>query len=118
MASLNEQDVKQAFIGKPCNEERYSELFNKINIFYCGQCDRKIKWKFGITPALYLGWEQRNIDFKIQVSVSKGAIFHCGIIKYKDNYGGLYVRASCRELTPTQQELRLFKRVMEYITTW
>lgn len=113
---LNEQDIRQAYIGKPCNEERYSEVF-KSNTFYCGHCDNRIKWKFDITPALYMGWDRRGIDFKIQVSVLDGAISHCGIIKYKDNYSGLYVRASAQALKPTQQELRLLKRVMEYIST-
>ena len=115
---LTEQDIKQAYIGKPCNLERYTEVFNKAGVFYCGQCDHKIKWKFDITPALYLGWEQRDIDFKITAFCSSGTITHCGISKFRDNYCGLYVRSAARELTPTQQELRLFKRVMEYITTW
>lgn len=114
---ITEQDIKQAYIGKPCNEERFLELFLKGNTFYCGQCDHKIKWKFDITPALYIGWEQHGIDFKIQVFTSNGVITNCGIIKYKDNYSGLYVRTSVKDLKPTQQELRLFKRVMEYITT-
>ena len=116
MTQLTERDIIQAYIGKPCNAERYSELFNKIGIFYCGQCDMKIKWKLDITPALYIGWQQRSIDFKIRASASDGVISHCSIIKYKDNYSGLYVRNAARELKPTQQELRLFKRVMEYIT--
>ena len=117
MTKLTEQDIKQAYIGKPYNSERFSELFLKGNTFYCGQCDNKIRWKFDITPALYIGWEQHGIDFKIQVFATNGVVTHCGILKYKDNYSGLYVRASGVMLTPTQQELRLFKRVMEYITT-
>ena len=118
MEKLYERDIAQTYIGKPCNDERLSEVFLKGNTFYCGQCDNKIKWKFDITPALYIGWEQHGIDFKIQVFTSNGAITHCGIIKYKDDYRGLYVRTPARELKPTQQELRLFKRVMDYITTW
>ena len=110
---LNEQD----YIGKPCNEERYSEIFNKAGTFYCGHCDNKTKWKFNITPSLYLGWERRGIDFQIRVSTLNGMISHCAIIKRKDNDSGLYVRASAKELKPTQQELRLLNRVMEYITT-
>jgi hypothetical protein len=117
MTTLTEQDVKQAYIGKPCNAERFSEIFNKANTFYCGHCDEKIKWKFDITPALYIGWEQRGIDFKIRASAVDGVISHCGIIKYKDNYSGLYVRSSVRDLKPTQQELRLFQRILEYVTT-
>lgn len=115
MKKLDEREIAQAYIGKPCNEERYSELFNKIGTFYCGQCDIKTKWKFDITPALYIGWEQRSVDFKIIVSKSQGVITNCRIIKYKDNYSGLYSRSSARVLKPTQQELRLFKRIMEYI---
>ena len=118
MIKLTEHDIKQAYIGKPYNEERFTEIFNKAGTFYPSHCDRHSKWKFDITPALYIGWEQRSIDFKIQVSVKDGAIFHCSITKYKDNDSGLYVRTAVRELTPTQQELRLLKRVMEYITTW
>ena len=115
MEKLDEHEIAQAYIGKPCNEERYSEIFNKASAFYPSHCDIKIKWKFDITPALYLGWEQRSVDFKIIVSKSQGVITNCRIIKYKDNYSGLYSRSSARDLTPTQQELRLFKRIMEYI---
>ena len=118
MIMLTEHDIKQAYIGKPCNEVRLAEIFNKAGTFYPSHCDRHIKWKFDISPALYIGWEQRGIDFKIQASITDGMISHCGIIKYKDNYSGLYARATVRELKPTQQELRLFKRVLEYITTW
>lgn len=116
MEKIHEKDIAQAFIGKPYNLERYSEIFNKANIFYCGHCDVRVKMKFGITPALYIGWEQRGIDLKIHVSVSDGTISHCSIIKYKDNYRGIYTRTPAQELKPTQQELRVFKRVMEYVT--
>lgn len=115
MLKLTEQDIKQAYIGKHCNEERFSELF-KAHTFYPSHCDIHTKLKFSITPSMYIGWDQKGIDFKIQVSTLNGTISHCGIIKYKDNYSGLYVRTAPRELTPTQQELRLFKRVMEYVT--
>lgn len=117
MTKIDEQDIKQDYIGKPCNKERFAEIFNQAGTFYPSHCDRHIKWKFNITPALYIGWDQQRIDFKIQVSVKDGTILHCSIIKYKDNYSGLYVRTAVKELTPTQQELRLLKRVMEYITT-
>ena len=119
MASHNkliEDEIKQAYVGKICNE-RYSELFNKVGTFFPLHCDRHIKWKFNITPALYLGWEQRSIDFRINVVCNDGTITYCGIGKRKDNYNGLYTRNQSTDLKPTQQELILFKRVMEYITT-
>ena len=116
MEKLNEIEIAQSYIGKTCDLERYSAIFNKANILYCGHCDNRLKWEFGITPALYLGWDRHGIDFKIRVSLSDGAISHCTIIKYKDNNSGLYVRASAKELKPTQQELRIFKKILEYIT--
>lgn len=116
MQKLDEIEIARSYIGKACNLERYSELFNKASIFYCCHCDNRIKREFGITPAIYIGWEQRGIDFKIRASVSDGAISHCCIIKYKDNNSGLYVRSSANALKPTQQELRIFKSILEYIT--
>lgn len=118
MEILNVTEIAKSYEGKPCNAERFAELFNKANAFHCGQCDPKTKLKFDITPALYIGWQQRGIDFRIHVSVLNGVITHCVIIKYKENYGGLYVRTPVRELKPTQQELKLFKKVMEYITSF
>lgn len=118
MEKLNEQSVKQAYVGKSCNEQRYLELFNKSTTFYPSLCDMRVKRNFGITPALCLGWKQKGVDFRIITTIEDGSIFYCGIMKHKDNYAGVYTRNPCTELKPTQQELRLFERVMEYITTF
>ena len=116
MELLIENDIAQAYIGKPFNKERYLETFNKAGIFYCAHCDIRTQIKFDITASLVFGWTSRNIDFKIRVSTKDGVITYCGIDKYKDSDSGIYVRSAPRKLKPTQQELRLFKRVMEYIT--
>ena len=116
MEKLNEKDISQAYIGNPINEQRKSELF-KGTYFYPSHCDIRTEMKLNITFALKWGWKERNVDFKIYVGVQDDRISCCYIDKRKDNYGGLYVRNSCINLKPTQQELRLFNRVMEYITT-
>ena len=117
MIKLYEKDITQAYIGKPYNEHRYSELFNKGNYFFPSHCDIKTELKFNITFAMRWGWKEKNIDFRIYVRADDDMISSCYIDKRKDNYFGLYVRNPHVSLKPTQQELRLFKRVMEYITT-
>ena len=117
MEKLNEKDIAHAYLGKPINEERFSEIF-KGTYFYPSHCDIKTELKLNITFALRWDWKQRNIDIKFYVEVLDGILSHCHIEKRKDNYCGLYVRNSCTSLKPTQQELRLFKRAMEYVTTF
>lgn len=116
MSKLNENDIAQAYIGNPYNEQRYSEIFNKGIYFFPAHCNIQTEMKFNITFAMTWGWKEKNIDFRIAVGVKDGAISCCYIDKRKDNYCGLYVRNSCSSLKPTQQELRLFKRIMDYVT--
>ena len=117
MEKLDEKVTSQAYIGKTVNEERLSEIF-KGTYFYPSHCDVRTDIKLNITFALRWGWKEKNVDFRIYVGVKDNLVSSCYIDKRKDNYGGLYVRNSCITLKPTPQELRLFKRVMEYITTF
>lgn len=117
MEKLYDRDIEQAYIGKPINEERFLEIF-KGSYFYPAHCDIRTQMKFNITFSLRWGWKERNVDIKFSVGNKDGKISYCDIEKRKDNYAGLYVRNPCVNLKPTQQELRLLKRVMDYITTF
>ena len=115
MEKLDEKVMAQAYIGKPINKQRLSEIF-KGTYFYPSHCDIQTELKFNITFALKWGWKEKNVDFRIYAVAADGMISCCHIIKLKDNYSGLYVRNPSAALKPTQQELRLFKRVMDYVT--
>mgnify|MGYP003300823305 CR=1 FL=1 len=119
---LIEQEIAQAYIGKPCNEKRVDELFTR-GAFYPANCDIKMQlkledYKINITFSLTWEWKQRDIEFSIHIGREDGVITDCFIRKWRSNYCGLYTRNSPTYLKPTQQELRLFMRVMEYVTTF
>ena len=122
MVKLTEGDIEQAFIGKTYNEERFDELFTR-GAFYPADCDIKARlkledYKINITFSLTWEWKQRDIDFSIHANRDDGVIADCFIHKKKSNYCGLYTRNPPTYLKPTQQELRLFRRVMEYVTSF
>ena len=123
MVKLTEEDIQKAYIGKTYNEKRYLELAT-LGAFHPADCDIKAQvklelyYKINITSSLTWDWKQRDIDFRINTYFEDGRVVGCSINKRKNNYCGLYTRKPCVYLKPTQQELRLFRRVMEYITTF
>ena len=116
MVTLDENVIAQSYIGKPINEQRFLEIF-KGTYFYPSHCDIQTQMKFNISFALRWDWKNRNVDIKFYAGIQDGVLSYCHIEKRKDNYCGLHIRNTCVSLKPTQQELRLFKRIIEYITT-
>ena len=134
---LNEYEIARAYVGKTCNAEKLAKTFKdngtrKLDFFegnrvvrrlecemyiaYCNHFDDE-EWElFGLTDTLYDSWDYRGIDFRVNVYTEQGRVVRCEIRKYKYTHIG-FDRPSCNELTPTQQEIRVFRRIMEYITT-
>ena len=130
MKKLNEYEIAENYINKPVNTEKLSKTFNyngnrdlyslptpekcQEYIAGCYYFDED-EWElFGLTDKLYDYWDYNGIDFRIYVYTHDGIIKQCNIFKYKED--GYYARASITELTPTQQEIRIFRRIMDYIT--
>ena len=70
---------------------------------------------FRITPALTSGWLSRDIAFAVQLYIKDGCIAGGRIIKYKETCSECGLRPSGYEMAPTQQELRIAKRIVEYL---
>lgn len=117
MKKLNESEIAQSYEGKPINTERLVKLFHdKGNyIAYCEQFDNEKCDLFNITPALTDYWGYYGIEFRIYLNIENNEVHNCAISKFKYT-GGYHGRPSGHALSPTQQEIRVFRRIMDYIT--
>ena len=123
MKKLNECEIAQGYIGKPINAERLLKFFHangKHNghdqyISYCEQFDNEKCALFNITSTLTEYWGYYGIEFHIYLNIENNQVFNCAISKVKYT-GGYHGRPSVHVLTPTQQEIRIFRRIMDYIT--
>lgn len=120
MARITEQKVFSAFIGKAVNE-RFTELV-------CHECEgvqilHNHEWmdnpalreQFGVTDKLYEDWLYRGIEYELHISVDDGEVLGCYVEKFRQGYCG-HFKPNIHVLTPTLQELRIARRILEYIT--
>ena len=113
MTTLNERNLAQMFIGKNVSES-FNELFPKRGDRYVARC-LNLKGSFGITDALFEKWEYGGIDFDVILTLSDGVVKNVGVDKCR--YGGGHGRPTVHVLKPTQQELRVVRRILESVTT-
>ena len=115
MERLDKYKVAQSYIGMSVDMEKFEEVFTENGYSYIAYC-RGFYGKFGITNALYDRWLYKGIDFRVNATLEDGKITKCSIFKYEDSSGGCCGRPQGGEASPTQQEIRIFKRIMEYVT--
>ena len=128
MAKLVEHEVFAAVVGERVNEGRLEQLGVSVgagtgNYEDCThylltkpeQWDDPLMRLFRITPALTSGWHTQDIAFGVQLYIKDGCIAGGRIIKYKETCSDCGLRPSGYEMAPTQQELRIAKRVLEYL---
>lgn len=123
MAILSERDIISDFSGRPVCMENLNRCAHKNRtiekcveyiVYSCGFLyDPFLLEQFGITSKLKETWERRGIDFNLYINISDGMIMSCRIGKYRESEGA---RASCNDLKCTQQELRVAKRIFEFLT--
>lgn len=119
MERLNEHDVALSFIGKSVDHERVAEVFDEgkyVCTAHCLHFDENLCKKFKITHALHEKWMYGGVDFRIKIEISNHQITDCGIFKYKDPSGGSCGRPQGGEVSPNQQEIKIFERILEYVT--
>ena len=123
MPAILEKDLAESFIGKEINGE---------NLTTCAMCNRKdpesdeyiiyscsfmykldLKDAFGVTDKLKDLWERRGTEFNIHLYVSDSKLVSCKIFKYKESSGA---RPSLTTPKCTQQELRVARRILDYVT--
>ena len=121
MKKLNEQEIVQSYIGKTINFDRMLKVFEengndgKEYVAYLDQFDEDQCSLFNITDILYERWEFYGIQFSIFLDVENKTVCNCVVDKYRET-GGYHGRPQTHVLTPSQQELRIFRRIMDYIT--
>ena len=112
---LSEKCIMDSFTGKKVNEDRLNEIFRKNGsngyIAYCSN----LHHRFGITDRLYGEWEYSYIDYRVSISLNGTEIENGSVNKYREGCYG-HGRPIVHVLTPTQQELRVARRILEYIT--
>ena len=136
MAKLDERELARSYLGKTCCEEKLSEVFygngiHTVDIWEDGKVRRisdcavyiadcynyseELRNTFGITPVLLERWGYYGIEFSVYIYIKDGTVVSCKVSKYKNTSCGGHGRPSGYELLPTQQELRIFRRVMDYV---
>ena len=120
MNKLTEQDLIRPFIGKAVNPEIFSRVAYKNGSEYmiCNADyidDPQYYEQFGITDRLKWMWKYSGVDLTIYLTIEAGIITKAHLYKAKDGCGGHGRSTSC-VLTVSQQELRVVRRILEYIT--
>lgn len=119
MEKLHEQDIAQAYKDKPFDIEKLSKVASKNGdnryIAGCHTYKEELLDLFGITSTILERWGFYGIEFSVFINIKGNEIESCGIDKCKYSCSG-HGRPSVKVLKPTQQELRIFRRIMDYIT--
>ena len=123
MATLTESSVNSQFIGcsicadklwKCAKKNRETAKGSEFIVYSCRFLyDNTLCKIFGVTDKLKDLWERRGTEFNIYLYVSDGALVSANIFKYTESGGA---RPSISTPKCTQQELRVAKRILEYIT--
>lgn len=126
MSKLTEGEIAQIYIGKTVSAEKLNQCFSflkdaqgyKEYQAFCNSYYDEAEWDiFKLTDTLYAYWEDSGIDFGVILHVKDEKVVSCKIYKHKDDLGGFCGRPISEDLVPSQQEIRLFRRIMDYITT-
>jgi hypothetical protein len=121
MNKLTEQGIISPFIGKPVNQEHFNNIGyrNGGNNYLICNADYINKPQylemFGITDRLKWMWEYSGVDFTVFLTIENGTITECHLYKCKEGFGG-HGRSVSQVLSVTQQELRVARRILQYIT--
>ena len=115
---LDERELARVYIGKPYSEAKLEKIAfpnggNKSQ-YICSNADFKEEHfeLFGVTPRLNETWKYYGTDFSVYIDLKEGTIKDCRIYKARVTWSG-----HCYPNKATQQEIRIFKRIMDYITT-
>jgi hypothetical protein len=74
-----------------------------------------LRKQFGVTDNLYEDWLYRGIGFALALSIDDGEIIGGYVEKIREGDCG-HFKPNIHVLTPTQQELRIVRRILAYIT--
>ena len=122
MSKLTERDIIAPFIGKSVNPETFSKVVytnhgsHRIsNADYID--DPQCCELFGITDWLKEQWEYSGVEFTMHLTVEDGIITKAYLDKLREFCGG-HGRPITKVLSISQQELRIARRILQYITNF
>ena len=129
MARIDEQKMIAEFVGNPIKKEAFGKIAfpNGSGDGDYSDCeeyiiyndaywdDDELKNIFKITPILAERWEYSEVDLRLYVYLKDGVFVGGYIFKYKDTTCSSHYRPTGCELTPTQQEIRVVRRILKYI---
>ena len=119
MARLIEREIFAPFTGKPVNGNFDTVAYKNGGEYMICNADyinnATLLEAFGITDRLKWMWSYSGVDFTIYLSVEDGIVKSGHIYKAKEGGGG-HGRCASAVLTVSQQELRVARRIMNFIT--
>ena len=120
MRKLTEVEIFSPFIGKIVNQETFSNVAHKNRDQYlicnADYIDKPMYCElFGVTDRLKELWGYSGVDFSMYLTVEDGIITNARVDKYRERAGG-HGRPAITVLTTSQQELRVARRILQYIT--
>lgn len=124
MVNLSEMDIIVPVIGKNVDLKKLGfyakRTTNASNgsfatIYVCDMRDDKnLRELFGITDKLKDAWDRQGTNITVYMKFEGDSVCVCGIRKFSDGEGAR--PSGCSSLTCTQQELRIVRRILSYIT--
>ena len=120
MPKLTEQEIFAPFIGRSVNPDILSAVgrirYGEYIICSSGYLnDPHLRELFGITDRLKEQWEYSAVDFNLYLTLDGDTIAKGHLDKYREGGSG-HGRPVVRPLKETQQELRVARRILQYIT--
>lgn len=121
MKSLNELEIAKAYEGKPYIAEKLRKIAigsgNTSAVVYNYRITKSQGELIGITDEIFYKWCDDGIYFGvfIDLDIASGTIEGCRINKSKLTQGE-DGKSHHITLSPTQQEVKIFCNVMEFIT--
>lgn len=130
MGKLYENEVFASFLNTAVNYERLEPISHANGSGYgsYADCDEYIIShvdyydkeafieKFRLSNAIRDRWDYYGIDFSVYLYLRDGKITGGHIFKYKETSMGCHFRPTGYEMQPTQQEIRIVRRILAYLT--
>ena len=117
---IDEREIFAPFIGKALNDRwstlTWHESEEALILYNYEWMDNPILRKqFGLTDKLHEDWLYRGIEYALHLSVDEGEVIGCFVEKIRQGSCG-HFKPNIHVLSPTLQELRIARRILEYIT--
>ena len=121
MESLKELEIAKSYEGKAFIPEKLRKIAigsgNTRAVVFSRRITKSQGALIGITDEIFNKWWDDGIAFSVYIDLIEPAniIEACGVNKLKEAYGsdGSFQPI---KLSPTQQDLEIFKNVIDYIT--